>query len=369
MTLPVPEHPSQRIEPNVIAALQEYTDAAEKLGHLHNAQLEVLYNTGWFRLFVPKACGGLELSLPDGVRLEESIAWVDGSLGWVITLCSGASWFAGFLDDTLRRQVLADRQVCFAGSGAPTGTAEIVDGGYRIQGDWLYATGSHHATVLTANCVIHKDGVALRDANGTPEVRPFVFLRDEVTIRPAWKAIGMIATASNAFSVDGLFVPDNRCFRIDGRFTTHADAVYQYPFQPLAETTLAANHAGMAMRFIDLCDVLFSERPRYSRSHTEDQAILLEKKLGFARLSLDSCRSEFYAVLDRSWEQCLAGGIPEATLAEVGQVSRRLARTSLEVVDRLYPYAGLRAANPETEINRVWRNLHTASQHFLLVFG
>jgi len=368
MTLPVPEHPLQRIDANIVTTLQHYTDAAERLGHLHEAQLEVLYNAGWFRLFVPKASGGLELSLPDGVRLEESVAYVDGSLGWVVTLCSGASWFVGFLDEKLRRQLLTDRQVCFAGSGAPTGRAEAVEGGYRIEGDWLYATGSHHATVFTANCVIYKDGAPLHDANGAPEVRPFVFLRDEVTLRPAWKAIGMIATASNAFSVNNLFVPANRCFRIDGRFTTHADAIYQYPFQPLAETTLAANHAGMGMRFIDLCDVLFSERPRYSRSHTEDQALLLEKKLGFARLSLDSCRSEFYAVLDRSWEQCLAGGISDGTLVEIGQASRRLARTSLEVVDRLYPYAGLHAANPETEINRVWRNLHTASQHFLLVF-
>jgi hypothetical protein len=58
----------------------------------------------------------------------------------------------------------------------------------------------------------------------------------------------------------------------------------------------------------------------------------------------------------------------DIVLAEVGQVSRRLARTSLAAVDRLYPFAGLRAANPETELNRVWRNLHTASQHFLLVF-
>jgi alkylation response protein AidB-like acyl-CoA dehydrogenase len=368
MITSVPEHPSQRMDADVVALLRRYNEAAEGLGHLHAEQLKVLYDNGWFKFFVPEAYGGLGLSLPQGVRLEESMAWIDGSLGWVVTLCSGASWFVGFLEEALSRQLLADRQVCFAGSGAPTGTAEIVEGGYRINGDWLYASGSHHATVFTANCVIHEHGVARLDAAGAPEVRPFVFLRDEVTLSPAWKAIGMIATASHAFAVKELFVPAIRCFRIDGRYATLTDAIYQYPFLPLAETTLAANLAGMAVRFIDLCDVLFSERPRYSRSHTQEQGVLLTEKLREARLALDACRSGFYDVLDRSWAQCVDGRMSNAVLEEVGQVSRRLARTSLEVVDKLYPFAGLRAADPETEINRVWRNLHTASQHALLVF-
>lgn len=368
MTTSIPEHPSQRIEADVVTALQAHNEIAEGLGHLHAEQLKVLYDKRWFKLFVPEVDGGLGLSLPQGVRLEESIAWIDGSLGWVVTLCSGASWFVGFLQDALCRELLADEKVCFAGSGAPTGVAEMVEGGYRINGDWLHATGSHHATVFTANCVIHEHGVARLDAAGTPEVRPFVFLRDEVTLRPSWKAIGMVATASHAFTVKGLFVPAVRCFRIDGRFATLSDVIYQYPFQPLAETTLAANHAGMAMRFMDLCEVQFSERPRYLRSHTEEQGVLLAEKLSSARLALDSCRSGFYSVLDRSWAQCTDGDMSDDVLKEVGQESRRLARTSLEVVDRLYPFAGLRAANPETELNRVWRNLHTASQHSLLVF-
>jgi indole-3-acetate monooxygenase len=368
MKILVPEHPSQRIEADVVVALQSYTEVAEEQGCLHAEQLKVLYDKGWFKLFVPEAYGGLGLSLPQGVRLEESIAWIDGSLGWVVTLCTGASWFVGFLQDALIRELLADRAVCFAGSGAPTGIAEVVEGGFRVSGDWLYATGSHHATVFTANCVIYEHGAARLDAAGAPEVRPFVFLRDEVTLRPAWKAIGMVATASHAFTVKELDVPASRCFRIDGRFATLTDVVYQYPFQPLAETTLAANHAGMAMRFIDLCEVQFFERPRYSRSHTPEQGVMLEEKIVWARLTLDSCRADFYSVLDRSWGQCREGEMPDAMLEEVGQVSRQLARTSLEVVDRLYPFAGLRAADPETEINRVWRNLHTASQHFLLVF-
>jgi hypothetical protein len=53
----------------------------------------------------------------------------------------------------------------------------------------------------------------------------------------------------------------------------------------------------------------------------------------------------------------------------VSEASLALAKQAQHIVNVLYPYCGLRAASPDTEINRVWRDLHTASQHALLTFG
>jgi hypothetical protein len=39
---------------------------------------------------------------------------------------------------------------------------------------------------------------------------------------------------------------------------------------------------------------------------------------------------------------------------------------SRHAVDTLYPYCGLVAASADSDINRVWRDFHTASQHALL---
>jgi len=70
--------------------------------------------------------------------------------------------------------------------------------------------------------------------------------------------------------------------------------------------------------------------------------------------------------LDASWQGNLTG---KAThLEQVSANSRKLAKTARECVDELYPYCGLQAANPDAEINQVWRDLHTASQHSLLTF-
>ena len=41
-------------------------------------------------MLAPQAVGGQELDLPDVVRREEALCEIDGSCGWVITLC--ADW-------------------------------------------------------------------------------------------------------------------------------------------------------------------------------------------------------------------------------------------------------------------------------------
>ncbi|HLZ88508.1 MAG TPA: hypothetical protein VKQ52_14740, partial [Puia sp.] len=94
----------------------------------------------------------------------------------------------------------------------------------------------------------------------------------------------------------------------------------------------------------------------------------MEGLLAEARLELAEARGAFFRALDHSWEAVEKGAASPALFGEVGRVSHALALAVREWVDRLYPYAGLGAARVDTEINRVWRDLHTAGQHPLLVF-
>src|SRR5690606_10876476 len=103
---------------------------AEKIGALHETQLEEIYRQKWFRMFIPKSMGGLEYSLPEALRTEEALASADGSTAWVVTLCSGAGWFAAFLDQSLLKEIASTPQACIAGSGAATGTADVAGDGY-----------------------------------------------------------------------------------------------------------------------------------------------------------------------------------------------------------------------------------------------
>ena len=126
-----------------------------------------------------------------------------------------------------------------------------------------------------------------------------------------------------------------------------------------AETTLAVNFSGMAQQFIDVCGEIFTSRSLAGKKtpgnqHADAIRILLQ------------ARTDFYEAVAASWSYCSRmTPIPNVVLREVSDTSRALYKTSLNLASKLYPFAGMAAADPRTEVNRVWRNLFTASQHSL----
>ncbi|TCD10277.1 acyl-CoA dehydrogenase [Pedobacter frigidisoli] len=348
--------------------VNEYAAKSEAMGELHPEVLELAYQENWFKLFVPKIYGGAGKKLPEILRLEESLAEADGSLGWTITLCAGAAWFAGFLNPELAIEVFADRKVCFAGSGAVGGAAIKTDTGYLINGHWKYASGALHATIFTANCIIkNSGGTDELDENGNPKVMSFILKKDEVEVLAGWSYFGLIATGSHAFEVKDLEVPLNRTFKINNTIEI-ADQGFDYPFLQLAETTLAVNSLGMANHFIKLVKESFLSRSGLKR-YNEDQIVFFNAELKRCKNEVFELKNQFYKTFDESWAQLNNNGIiSEDKLNEVSQISRKLAHASRRAADTLFPYCGLEAAKKESEINRVWRDMHTASQHALLTF-
>jgi hypothetical protein len=82
-----------------------------------------------------------------------------------------------------------------------------------------------------------------------------------------------------------------------------------------------------------------------------------------------SLRAKFYHTFDASWNQLMSNGkITDDKLSEVSSISRKLVHACWKSAATLFPYCGLEAAKKESEINRVWRDIHTASQHALLTF-
>lgn len=362
------KHPLAFIAADDVNIIRKHAAEAEQLGLLHPQQLDVVYHNGWFKLLVPEAYTGKQITLSDLVRLQEAISWTDGSMGWTVTLCSGAGWFGGFINAELSQQIFGNTDVCLAGSGAVGGTAEIIADGYCINGFWKYASGIHHATHITANCAITQNGKPVLNEEGGQLLLPFIFDKKDITPVSAWKYVGMIATGSDAFDIKNLKVAKDRAFRIDPAAAVVDAPLYRYPFHQLAEATLAVNLSGMAMHFMDLCADVFNERMNHPRL-TPSQKITLINTLALANKEMEDLRRPFFEAVDASWNEIAQSNtVSTANLAEVSTTSRKLAISAREIVDRLYPLCGLVAAGADTEINRAWRDLHTASQHALLTF-
>lgn len=347
----------------LLSEIRDFSKESEKMKQLHPIQLEIAYNQNWFNLFVPKQFGGLEVNLVDGLKIQEAIASADGSMGWTITLCSGANWFIGFLPPQVAATIFNNPKVCLAGSGMVAGVARETKTGYEVNGYWRYATGAPHATVFTANCMIEKDGDLIKDDKGNPTIRSFWFLKEEVQIHSDWNAMGMIATASNSFKITNLAIPKERAFLIDSKHCFLDSPIYKYPFLQFAETTLSVNVLGMVIHFLDLCEVLFATKAM----KTTDETDLMLKKLESCKKRIEDKRQSFYTTVEESWNELIGRQlINEKLLDEVSVVCKNLVTEARLVVYDLFPYCGMNGIEFESDINREWRNIQTAFQHKLL---
>lgn len=329
------------------------------------AQLDLTIAEKWFKIWVPQSLGGLGFSLLEGLQFLEELAYHDGGLAWTITLCSGANLFVGFIDPQIGNEIFKNPQVCLGGSGRASGYAEREQGGYRIKGHWKYATGAPHLTHFTANCVITENGIPVLDESGQQLIYSFFFDRNDVLIHYDWDTFGLECTASHSFSVENIFVKDSRSFLINESKSTWPELLYQYPFIPFAELTLLSNFIGMFRRFIDLVE-------RYFIIKSQDEVWLKDKgKLHFKRL--DKIRDDFnkrrdliYQLAEQSWknrEQDMDNAI---IYNRVAIESRAFVSIFKDHVIHLFPLCGIEAAQREKEMNIVFRNIFTASQHSLL---
>jgi alkylation response protein AidB-like acyl-CoA dehydrogenase len=354
------DHPGKRLPGDILRTLSAYSRDADKLADLHPRQRELLHDQRWFRMFIPKSLGGLGLSLPEAVRLEETLAWADGSTAWVATLCAGAGWFVGFVDPSIVTEFFTGDRICIAGSGSATGTADATADGYLINGEWPFASGALHATAFTANCVIRQNGNVMLNDERDPLILPFVLKPSEVAVNRTWNTVGMVATASHSFRITEVNVPAERCFRIDPLFAKINDPIYRFPFRQLAETTLVANVAGMTIRFLDL--VADASRAHGSAEANDVCAHAAREHLGI----LNGVRRLFFLHLDEAWQQLTDERISENRLEEVSEISSVLAKACHAAVDELYPLCRMATVAQQETYNLVWRNIRTASSHALL---
>ncbi|MBN7815745.1 acyl-CoA dehydrogenase family protein [Algoriphagus pacificus] len=347
---------------------QEQAALAEKSGQLTDEWLQAIYKEKYFKLFVPKELGGLGCNLTDALVIEENLARIDGSLGWTITLCAGAAWFVGFMDENLREEVFKRKDSCLAGSGFVGGKANKVGQEHQISGSWTYASGALHATHFTANCEILENGIPLLDKKGKPVIKAFLIDRKDVTILDGWNYMGMIATGSHAFKVENLKVSLEKCFEIIPEKAQVEDPIYQYPFLQFAEATLAANILGISFHLFELIEDSFWKRHEY-RKYDKKHLKFFKKLSENKKEKLEKIKIAFYKQVDSSYQELTEKGeISGKTLKKVSKIARKLTQTCREINSRMYPFSGLEAAKTHTELNRVWRDFNTVSQHALLIF-
>ncbi|WKN33748.1 hypothetical protein PZB74_10465 [Porifericola rhodea] len=354
------QHPSDIISKEHIAIIRKEASSAVALKKLTATQLELIYEQKWLRLFIPKRYQGLEMNLPDALQKLEALAYADGSLGWTVNLGAGANLFSAYIRPQLSQSVFTDPKASIAGSGALSGVATKTDGRYNIEGSWKYGSGSQHATAFTVNCRIQSE------APSTPDFRSFIFFPHEVEVKDTWHSYGLQATSSHDFEIKDVTVAEERIFNLLKPSPYENGPLYRFPFMQFAELTTCLQLTGMSCHFLDEIKGLIAYKKGMQGEAIKDN-VKVQDTLAQAAGQLESARAWMYMLAQQAWEACESGSTPpQDVLQQISLAAKHAAQAGRTSAEMLYPLAGMSILNPETELNRCWRDLHTASQHILL---
>ena len=189
--------------PDITARVEEIEQART----LPRDLVDDLVAAGCFRALVPRSHGGDELAWADALAVIEELARADGSVGWTVMIGAAAPALLGHLPAATFDAVYASGpDVIGAGTFNPTGTATPVDGGFRVSGQWSFASGCRHAQWFLAHCIV--------DDGRMPPLRMMVLPAADVEIVDTWSTMGMRGTGSHDFTVDGKFVGDDWSFTV-----------------------------------------------------------------------------------------------------------------------------------------------------------
>ncbi|MCD9020445.1 acyl-CoA dehydrogenase [Cohnella silvisoli] len=349
------------IPEKIVYEVRANADNNETAGTLTTRILDYMYEAKLFKLFVPSDLGGLMLPFPEALRVFERASQIDGSFGWLVTIGSGGGFFSAALPPEQSRLLFGNDNSVVAGSGHPNGIARSVDGGYIVSGQWKYCSGSTYASLFTANCRI--EGEPGEEAI----IRSFAFMPEQVSIIRDWNSFGLKGTDSHSISVEQTFVPTERTFDIMSN-PHYDDPIFRYPFLPFAQTSFAAVCLGVCRHFLEEArSFAIARQADWTQSRPQRIATLF-KAIEEQEISFEAVSLKFYEVVERSWADFTSGGrISEQDELEVGQCSQDVAKVSLACAHAIFPLLGMAVLMEDNLINRIWRDLHTVTQHSVLV--
>jgi len=298
------------------------------------------------QIWVPKVYGGLGLRLNQGLQLLFDWSKIDGSLGWMLTLCSGANFFSRNLKTNIAKELFSNPKTCFGGSGMIGGTAEKQnDGTFLINGLWHFATGAPHLTHFTLNARLTENGNPLLDESGNELIRSFVISKNQTEIIPNWKSMGMKATGTYSFKVENIKVTEDYSFIYDEFFT--GDAMDKIPFRVFADLTLLVNYLGMASHF--------SEEAIKIRPYLDIK--FFDEKINKAMVKVIEFADEVEGLLNES-----KAITPEKQL-EIHDYSANLVDNLSHHILQIYIQLGIKASHIDSEVYQVFCDYFTATQH------
>ncbi len=339
-------------------------DEIERSRRIPEALLGRLHHSRLFRMLLPRSAGGDQTEPAVYVAAVEELALHDASIAWNVFVANSSALIAAYLELAVSHAIFADPRSIVAWGPPNASRAKAVDGGYRVTGQWDFASGCRQARWMGAHChVLEANGALRLNRFGRPTVRTLLFPASEATLLDTWRTIGLRGTASDSYCLNDLFVPEAfSTTREDPTLRREHGPLYAFTMQCLYATGVAAVGFGIARAMLSEFVTLASRKAPRGLARLADNAVVqadvarAEARLGSARAYLIETLTTIYAHADD------VAPIEVADRARLRLASTNAIQGAAEVADFAYKAAGVDAIFPGSPFERRFRDMHTLSQ-------
>jgi alkylation response protein AidB-like acyl-CoA dehydrogenase len=349
---------ARAVRPRILAQ-RERIEAGRRLP---DDLVRELARAGFFRVFLPKAYGGLDLTPMAAMEVFEELARADASVAWCVWN-GNTYWTTARWAKEVAQAIFGDPDAILANSTRPSGRAEVVEGGYRVSGRWSLVSGCQFSAWLLLMCVVHEDGKPRLMPSGTPELRFMLCPAADCEIVDTWTVSGLRGTGSHDVVVQDRFVPASYSSFYSDPFVL-PDPRYRVPLASRIHPGLGAMALGIARSAIEaLIELAGGKRhERTSQALTEDRGA--QTRLAQAEALVCSARLFLFDTVERVWHHVVAGREAPVETRAQGRVAIWHAVTSAcQAVDLVYLTAGATALYATCRIERAFRDVHAITQH------
>jgi len=363
---PYPEYAGPISLDVLIEEIERRRDEFDRLSHVPRDMIAKMKRAGIYRASTPRRFGGDALPPPRFLDILERIAIADGSTAWVAAFGSANTYLAALPVETQQQIYAKGPDQVFAGGLYPLQPAIKVPGGYKVSGQWRFASGCKGADWI---------GVGI---GGTPASsgdagagKPFtaVLPASDVEIVDNWNVVGMQGTGSHDLRLRDKFVEAQWIF-VRGGGALIDEPLYRYPAVAYQAQVHAAVNVGLARAALDLLtEMSGATRTTTGAPRLADRAYY-RSGLAKAEANWRSARAFFYESAEAAWQTIITGDPVTPAQSNLMRLSAtHAAQVCAEVVMQAYQMAGIAAIYRESRLQRLVRDSIVVTQHAFLGEG
>jgi 3-hydroxy-9,10-secoandrosta-1,3,5(10)-triene-9,17-dione monooxygenase len=350
----------------MVPQLRAHAVESERNRRIPAETVEAYKAAGLVRTLMPRRWGGFELDFEDafdiGLEIGKSTC---GSSAWCLSYMTDHAFLLAAFPEEAQHDVWSrDPDTGIATSFVPSGTATPVDGGFRLTGNWPFASN-----------IAHSDWIMLGGmyfGGAEPDLLLFLVPKADIQVADVWQNAGLRGSGSNTAVVEDVFVPAHRTCSFagirEGRTPggeVNPGWIYHVPIVAAGVQALLSPAIGVARGAYD--DFLAWNRGRvakYTMAQVAEQAPFqiriaeAEANLQVAEMLVRNCLKVVRETHPISFEQRIHN-LRDFTFA---------VRTVVKAMNSLIQVGGASAMFDDNSLQRAWRDVQTIACHVYLNF-